>query len=321
MLAAIVAVALVLRIPQFDQSLFGDELFASDEVAHRSLGGMLDAVLNGPEVTPPFFFAVGLARREARGAADLDPAAVTRRGRRARAADLRARRAAAASARGTGRRGRRRTRAVRGLLLDRGAPVRDAGAGRRGHDGVPAARARDEPGWLVGRLRSALARRGRDAPDGDLRARRASRVGRGRVPRPAAGPLRARRRRRGGRVRALAAAAAARRRREPARPIGPFTLDPADLARTLPRSPPRLSVHRAGGHPRHRGSWSRSSLRWPSPRCSACCCGARGRIARGAAAGHVRSRSRRADTELGCSPTTTSCSRPPRDARCRMSRC
>ena len=56
LVAALTLVALALRLPQFDQSLFGDELFAYDEVAHRSLGGMLDAILHGPEVTPPFFF-------------------------------------------------------------------------------------------------------------------------------------------------------------------------------------------------------------------------------------------------------------------------
>jgi len=54
----ITAVALVLRLPQLDQSLFGDELFAFDEVVHRSFGGMLDAVLNGPEVTPPAYFVL-----------------------------------------------------------------------------------------------------------------------------------------------------------------------------------------------------------------------------------------------------------------------
>ena len=55
-LLALTAVALALRLPQLDQSLFGDELFAYDEVAHRSFGDMLDAVLNGPEVTPPAYF-------------------------------------------------------------------------------------------------------------------------------------------------------------------------------------------------------------------------------------------------------------------------
>lgn len=57
-LAALTLLALVLRAPQLGQSLFGDELFAYDEVVDRSFGGMLDAVLHGPEVTPPGFFVL-----------------------------------------------------------------------------------------------------------------------------------------------------------------------------------------------------------------------------------------------------------------------
>jgi len=56
--AALTAVALALRVAQIRQSMFGDELFAYDEVAGRSFGGMLDAVLHGPEVTPPAYFVL-----------------------------------------------------------------------------------------------------------------------------------------------------------------------------------------------------------------------------------------------------------------------
>jgi 4-amino-4-deoxy-L-arabinose transferase-like glycosyltransferase len=58
LVAALALLALALRLPQLDQSLFGDELFAYDEVARRSFGGMLDAVLHGPEVTPPLYFVL-----------------------------------------------------------------------------------------------------------------------------------------------------------------------------------------------------------------------------------------------------------------------
>jgi mannosyltransferase len=56
LVAALTAVALALRLPQFSQSLYGDELFAYDEVANRSLGSMWHAVNHGLEVTPPLFF-------------------------------------------------------------------------------------------------------------------------------------------------------------------------------------------------------------------------------------------------------------------------
>jgi mannosyltransferase len=58
LLLGITAVALALRLPQFGQSLYGDELFAYDEVANRSLAGMWHAVNHGLEVTPPLYFVL-----------------------------------------------------------------------------------------------------------------------------------------------------------------------------------------------------------------------------------------------------------------------
>jgi mannosyltransferase len=55
--AALTALALALRASQLGQSLFFDELYAFDEVAHRSFAGMLSAVRTGPELNPPLFFA------------------------------------------------------------------------------------------------------------------------------------------------------------------------------------------------------------------------------------------------------------------------
>ena len=58
LVAALTALGLALRLPQFWQSLYGDELFAYDEVANRSFGGMWHAVNHGLEVTPPLYFVL-----------------------------------------------------------------------------------------------------------------------------------------------------------------------------------------------------------------------------------------------------------------------
>lgn len=50
--------ALLLRLPGLQQSLFGDELFAVNEVVGRSFSGMLGAIHSSPEVTPPLFFGL-----------------------------------------------------------------------------------------------------------------------------------------------------------------------------------------------------------------------------------------------------------------------
>ncbi len=56
--AALTAAALVIRASQLDQSLFGDELYALYEIDGRSFASMLETVYEGPEVTPPLFFAL-----------------------------------------------------------------------------------------------------------------------------------------------------------------------------------------------------------------------------------------------------------------------
>ena len=56
--AALTAAALVIRASQLDQSLFGDELYAFYEIDGRSFASMLETVYEGPEVTPPLFFAL-----------------------------------------------------------------------------------------------------------------------------------------------------------------------------------------------------------------------------------------------------------------------
>ena len=59
--AALTVLALAIRASQFDQSLFGDELYALFEVQDRSFGNMLETVYEGPEVTPPLFFVLAWA--------------------------------------------------------------------------------------------------------------------------------------------------------------------------------------------------------------------------------------------------------------------
>ncbi len=51
-------VALGIRASELDQSLFGDELYAFYEIDGRSFTNMLETVYEGPEVTPPLFFAL-----------------------------------------------------------------------------------------------------------------------------------------------------------------------------------------------------------------------------------------------------------------------
>src|SRR5436190_23350384 len=61
--AGLAVVALALRIPGLDQSLFGDELFTYDTAAVGSLHDLFHAVRT-TEVSPPAFFVVAwLARR------------------------------------------------------------------------------------------------------------------------------------------------------------------------------------------------------------------------------------------------------------------
>lgn len=54
--AALTLGALTLRATQLDQSLFGDEVLAYNEVAHHSLGQVLGTVGHGAESSPPLFF-------------------------------------------------------------------------------------------------------------------------------------------------------------------------------------------------------------------------------------------------------------------------
>jgi mannosyltransferase len=61
--AGLTLLALALRVPGLDQSLFGDELFTYDTAAVGSLSDLVHAV-RATEVSPPgFFFVVWLARR------------------------------------------------------------------------------------------------------------------------------------------------------------------------------------------------------------------------------------------------------------------
>jgi NAD(P)-dependent dehydrogenase (short-subunit alcohol dehydrogenase family) len=55
---ALTVAAFVLRAAGLDQSLFGDELFAHDEVHGRSLTSTITAVRTGYEVTPPLYFVL-----------------------------------------------------------------------------------------------------------------------------------------------------------------------------------------------------------------------------------------------------------------------
>jgi mannosyltransferase len=56
--AAITLAALILRITQLHQSLYGDEVLAYHEIAGRSLGGVINAVKGGVESSPPLFFVL-----------------------------------------------------------------------------------------------------------------------------------------------------------------------------------------------------------------------------------------------------------------------
>jgi 4-amino-4-deoxy-L-arabinose transferase-like glycosyltransferase len=68
--AALVAVALVLRAVATGQSLYGDELSTHDDVVGRSFGSMLDRVRQ-VEDTPPLFFVVAWASAKLGGAEGL----------------------------------------------------------------------------------------------------------------------------------------------------------------------------------------------------------------------------------------------------------
>jgi hypothetical protein len=54
--AGLTLLALGLRAPQLDQSLFGDELPALWVIADRSLAGVFVALRDGPDPNPPLFF-------------------------------------------------------------------------------------------------------------------------------------------------------------------------------------------------------------------------------------------------------------------------
>jgi hypothetical protein len=52
---AITLGALALRLPGFDQSFYGDELFTYDVATRPGLGGVIDGLQSGMEVDPPLF--------------------------------------------------------------------------------------------------------------------------------------------------------------------------------------------------------------------------------------------------------------------------
>ncbi len=56
--AGVTLLALALRLPHVGESLVGDEMYAYAEVHGRSLGGVIDAVRQGGENSPPLFFVL-----------------------------------------------------------------------------------------------------------------------------------------------------------------------------------------------------------------------------------------------------------------------
>ncbi len=60
-IGALTAIAFVLRLQTFGESLFGDELFAYDEVHGHSLGQVLHNVTGGQENSPPLYFVLAWA--------------------------------------------------------------------------------------------------------------------------------------------------------------------------------------------------------------------------------------------------------------------
>lgn len=60
-LAALTALAFALRVAGFDQSLLGDELFAFAEINGHSLVGVIAAVKDSVEVSPPLYFVLAWA--------------------------------------------------------------------------------------------------------------------------------------------------------------------------------------------------------------------------------------------------------------------
>jgi mannosyltransferase len=61
LLAGLTLVALALRLPRIDDSLGGDELFAYSEIHGRGPIGVVEAVQDSIEVTPPLFFILAWA--------------------------------------------------------------------------------------------------------------------------------------------------------------------------------------------------------------------------------------------------------------------
>jgi mannosyltransferase len=61
LLAGLTLVALALRLPRMDDSLGGDELFAFSEIHGHGPIGVVDAVQDSIEVTPPLFFILAWA--------------------------------------------------------------------------------------------------------------------------------------------------------------------------------------------------------------------------------------------------------------------
>ena len=57
-MAGLTLLALALRLPHLGESLVGDEMYATREVHGRSLTGVIDAVRQGGENSPPLFFVL-----------------------------------------------------------------------------------------------------------------------------------------------------------------------------------------------------------------------------------------------------------------------
>lgn len=60
-MGVVTAAGFALRLAGLDESLFGDELFAYDEVHGHSLGGVIDNVSSGEENSPPLYFVLAWA--------------------------------------------------------------------------------------------------------------------------------------------------------------------------------------------------------------------------------------------------------------------